>query len=120
MNIAVSGASTEMIKGVSTGSMLSGASSEETVLVLGTSSEGTVSGASTAGFVKSDESTCMYHMYHFSVYDEQHQKRKTSLDLLKQEIVSDSGISWAICKSAPHPTQITTPAPHHSVSDVVI
>ena len=23
-----------------------------------------------------------------------------------------SGISWAICKSAPHSSQITTPAPH--------
>ena len=32
---------------------------------------------------------------------------------LKQEIVSGSGISWAICKSAPW--QITMPAPHHSV-----
>jgi len=35
--------------------------------------------------------------------------------LLKQETVSDSGISWAVCKSAPHSRQITTPAPHHSV-----
>jgi len=35
--------------------------------------------------------------------------------LLKQETVIGSGISWAICKSAPHPRQITTPAPHHSV-----
>ena len=35
--------------------------------------------------------------------------------LLKQETVSGSGISWAICKSAPHSTQTTTPAPHHSV-----
>ena len=35
--------------------------------------------------------------------------------LLEQETVSGSGISWAICKSAPHSTQITTPAPHHSV-----
>ena len=26
-----------------------------------------------------------------------------------------SGISWAICKSAPRSRQITTPAPHHSV-----
>ena len=35
---------------------------------------------------------------------------------LKQETVSDSGISWAIiCKSAPRSRQITTPAPHHSV-----
>ena len=35
--------------------------------------------------------------------------------LLKQETVSDSGISWAICQSAPCSRQITTPAPHHSV-----
>jgi len=35
--------------------------------------------------------------------------------LLKQETASGSGISWAICKSAPHSRQITTPAPHHSV-----
>ena len=35
--------------------------------------------------------------------------------LLKQEIVSGSGISWAICKSAHRSRQITTPAPHHSV-----
>ena len=35
--------------------------------------------------------------------------------LLKQETVSGSGISWAICKSEPHSRQITTPAPHHSV-----
>jgi len=30
--------------------------------------------------------------------------------LLKQETVSGSDISWAICKSAPHTTQITMPA----------
>ena len=35
--------------------------------------------------------------------------------LLKQETVSGSGISWAICKPAPCSRQITTPAPHHSV-----
>ena len=35
--------------------------------------------------------------------------------LLKQETVSGSGISWAICKSAPRSRQITTPAPHDSV-----
>ena len=35
--------------------------------------------------------------------------------LLKQETVSGSGISWAICKSAPCSRQITTPAPHHSL-----
>ena len=31
--------------------------------------------------------------------------------LLKQETVSGSGISWAICKSAPCSRQTTTPAP---------
>jgi len=31
----------------------------------------------------------------------QHQIGKTNLDLLEQEIVSGSGISWTICKSAP-------------------
>ena len=36
--------------------------------------------------------------------------------LLKQEAVSGSGIGWAIGKSAPRSRQITTPAPHHSVS----
>jgi len=35
--------------------------------------------------------------------------------LLKQETVSGSGISWAICKSAPRSRQITTPAPHRLV-----
>ena len=35
--------------------------------------------------------------------------------LLKQETVSGSGISWAICKSAPRSRLITMPAPHHSV-----
>ena len=35
--------------------------------------------------------------------------------LLKQETVSGSGISWAICKSAPHSRHITTPTPHRSV-----
>ena len=34
--------------------------------------------------------------------------------LLKQETVSGSGISWAICKSAPRSRQIIMPAPHHS------
>jgi len=29
-----------------------------------------------------------------------YQKGKTSLDFLKQETVSGSGISWAVCKSA--------------------
>ena len=35
--------------------------------------------------------------------------------LLKHETVSGSGISWAICKSAPRLRQITMPVPHHSV-----
>ena len=35
--------------------------------------------------------------------------------LLKQETVSGSSISWAICKSAPSFRQITMPTPHHSV-----
>ena len=34
---------------------------------------------------------------------------------LKQETVSGSGISWAICQSAPRCRQISMPAPHHSV-----
>ena len=34
--------------------------------------------------------------------------------LLKQETVSGSGISWAICKSVPCSRQITMPVPHHS------
>jgi len=36
----------------------------------------------------------------------QYQKGKTNLDLLEKETVSGSGISWAICKSAPGPKQI--------------
>ena len=35
--------------------------------------------------------------------------------LLKQETVSGSGISWAVCKSAPCSRQINMPTPHHSV-----
>ena len=35
--------------------------------------------------------------------------------LLKQETVSYSGISWDVCKSAPHSRQTTMPAPHRSV-----
>jgi len=42
-------------------------------------------------------------------------KVKPNWILLKQETVSGSGISWAICKSAPCPRQITMLAPHHSV-----
>ena len=32
-----------------------------------------------------------------------------------RKVVSGSGISWAICKSAPRSRQITMPAPHHLV-----
>ena len=42
-------------------------------------------------------------------------KIKSIRILLKQQTVSGSGISWAICKSAPHSRQITMPAPHHSL-----
>ena len=34
--------------------------------------------------------------------------------LLKQETVSSSGISWAICKSASRSRKMTIPVPHHS------
>jgi len=44
-----------------------------------------------------------------------YQKGKPIWILLKQEIVSGNGISWAISKSAPCSRQITMPAPHHSV-----
>ena len=47
--------------------------------------------------------------------EKQNHSGKTNLDLLEQEIVSGSGISWVICKSAPHSGQKTMPAPHHSV-----
>jgi len=43
-----------------------------------------------------------------------YQKGKNNLDLLKQQAVSGSGISWTICKSAPRSRQITMPTPHHS------
>jgi len=42
-------------------------------------------------------------------------KGKPTWILLKQETVSGSGISWAICKSAHRSRQITMPAPHCSV-----
>jgi len=44
-------------------------------------------------------------------------KEKPIRILLKQETVSGSGISWAICKSAPSSRQITTPAPQDVESD---
>jgi len=42
-------------------------------------------------------------------------KVKPICTFLEQETVSSSGISWAVCKSAPRSSQITTPATHHSV-----
>jgi len=44
-----------------------------------------------------------------------YQKGKPIWILLKQETVSGNGISWTICKSAPHSRQTTTPALHRSV-----
>ena len=38
--------------------------------------------------------------------------------LPKQETVSGSGISWAICKYAPHSRQKTTTAPHHNTTSI--
>jgi len=49
-------------------------------------------------------------------YSDSERRTKNNLDLLAQEIVSGSGISWAICKYAPHRRQITIPPPHYSVS----
>ena len=43
-----------------------------------------------------------------------YQKGKTNTVFLKQETVSGSGISWAICKSASRSRQITMPVPYHS------
>ena len=40
-----------------------------------------------------------------------HQKGKTNMDILEQETVSASGISWAICKSAAHPRHNHTSIP---------
>ena len=42
-------------------------------------------------------------------------KVKTIRILVKQETVSGSGVSWAICNYAPRSRKTTTPAPHHSV-----
>ena len=44
-------------------------------------------------------------------------KAKTNLDLLEQEIVSGSGISQTICKSAPRPRRVTMPASHHILAN---
>ena len=44
-----------------------------------------------------------------------YQKGKPIWISLKQETVSGSGISWAVCKSAHRSRRIATPAHHHSV-----
>jgi len=44
----------------------------------------------------------------------QYQKGKTNVDLLKQEIVIGSGISLAICTSAPRTRPRTKPRQHPS------
>ena len=71
------------------------------------------------GFVKEDRSHTHTHPFNgpFPALPRWAGTRKVKpiWILLKQESVSGSGISWAICKSAPHSRQITTPAPHHSV-----
>jgi len=42
-----------------------------------------------------------------------YQKGKTNVDYI--EARDSEWLSWAICKSAPRPRQITMSAPHHSV-----
>jgi len=39
---------------------------------------------------------------------------EAKLDFTEASDSGCSGISWTTCKSAPHPRQIPTPAPHHS------
>jgi len=68
---------------------------------------------------------CYYYYYCFTalwilsgstqVSQYQKGKTKTNLDFMEQETVSGSGISWAICKSAPNLRQTTMPAPHQSI-----
>ena len=43
------------------------------------------------------------------------ERQKPIWILLKQETVSGSGISWAVCMSARRSTQIAMPAPHHTL-----
>jgi len=45
--------------------------------------------------------------------EKQNHSGKTNLDLLEQETVSGSGISWAICKSAPRSRQM--PCQHPTI-----
>jgi len=73
-------------------------------------------------FTKVDNQKLTTHTHTFdgpfsrTTWVSRYQKGKTSVCIvLKQETVSGSGISWAICKSAPRSRQITTPTPHPSV-----
>ena len=74
------------------------------------------------GYLQKLEYFCMEHihtrltaLFSGTTRVSRYQKIKPIWILLKQETVSGSGISWAICKSAPRSRQITTPVPHHSV-----
>ena len=71
-------------------------------------------------FCKSDTHTCMHAHTHTHLFNgplsvttqvSRYQKGKTNLDFTGAR---DSGISWAICKSAPRSRQIATQAPHYS------
>ena len=65
--------------------------------------------------------TCIHHTHPFNgpfsgtTRVSRYQKGKTNLDFTEARDNECSGISWAICKSAPCSRQTTTPAPHHSV-----
>jgi len=67
--------------------------------------------------------TCYLHAYPFNgplsgtTQVSRYQKGRASLDLLKQETVSGSGISWAVCKSALRSRQITSQHPTTSLAD---
>jgi len=64
----------------------------------------------------------MIKHYHFTAlcilsgttWVSRYQKGKPIWISCSKRPVSGSGISWAICKSAPRPRLITMPAPHHS------
>jgi len=72
-----------------------------------------------SGLVLTDQQQQQQHPLNGPLYRttrvSRYQKNKTNLDLVEQKIVNGTGISWAICKSAPWPRQMTMPAPHHSV-----
>ena len=59
--------------------------------------------------------TRLMALFSWTTWVSRYQKGKPIWILLKQGTVSSSGISWVICKSAPHSRQTTIPTPHHSV-----